>query len=91
MSGPWRLAAHHLANMAIGGTATGSGLDRAAKGMSERPVLGLYKAGSARRPGKVCPGYGAPGARGTTQLGSFTLGYEKRSTTLGCCRRITPN
>ncbi len=55
------------------------------KGMSERSwYWGLYKAGSARRPGKVCPGYGAPWRAGNfLNWGSFTLGYEETKYNLG--------
>ena len=55
------------------------------KGMSERSwYWGLYKAGSARRPGKVCPGYGAPWRKGNyLNWGSFTLGYEETKYNLG--------
>ena len=55
------------------------------KAYSERPwYWGLYKAGSARRPGKVCPGYGAPwAARNYLNWGSFTLGYEETKYNLG--------
>lgn len=45
---------------------------------------GLYKAGSARRPGAVCPGYGAPWRKGNyLNWGSFTLGYEETKYNLG--------
>ncbi len=55
------------------------------KGMSERSwYWGLYKAGSARRPGKVCPAYGAPWRKGNyLNWGSFTLGYEETKYNLG--------
>lgn len=55
------------------------------KGMSERSwYWGLYKAGSSRRPGKVCPGYGAPWRSGNyLNWGSFTLGYEETKYNLG--------
>ncbi len=54
-------------------------------GMSERSwYWGLYKAGSARRPGKVCPAYGAPWRKGNyLNWGSFTLGYEETKYNLG--------
>ena len=49
------------------------------KGLSERAwYWGLYKAGSARRPGKVCPGYGAPWRKGNyLNWGVFCLNYEE--------------
>ncbi len=55
------------------------------EGLSERSwYWGLYKAGSARRPGKVCPGYGAPWRKGNfLNWGSFTLGYEETKYNLG--------
>ena len=55
------------------------------KGYSERSwYWGLYKAGSARRPGKVCPAYGAPWRKGNyLNWGSFTLGYEETKYNLG--------
>ena len=48
-------------------------------GLSERAwYWGLYKAGSARRPGKVCPGYGAPWRKGSyLNWGVFCLNYEE--------------
>ena len=48
-------------------------------GSSERAwYWGLYKAGSARRPGKVCPGYGAPWRKGNyLNWGVFCLNYEE--------------
>ncbi len=54
-------------------------------GLSERSwYWSLYKAGSARRPGKVCPAYGAPWRKGNyLNWGSFTLGYEETKYNLG--------
>jgi len=55
------------------------------KGCSERSwYWGLYKAGSARRPGRVCPGYGAPWRKGNyLNWGSITIGYEETKYNLG--------
>lgn len=45
---------------------------------------GLYKAGSARRPGRACPAYGAPWRKGNyLNWGAFTLGYEETKYNLG--------
>ena len=54
-------------------------------GLSERSwYWGLYKAGSARRPGKVWPGYGAPWRKGNyLNWGCITLNYEESKYNLG--------
>jgi len=48
-------------------------------GQSERSwYWGVYKAASSRRPGKVCPAYGAPWRAGNfLNWGSYTLNYEE--------------
>ena len=55
------------------------------KGYSERSwYWGLYKAGSARRPGKVCPAYAAPWYPSNhVNWGCFTLNYEEVKYNLG--------
>jgi len=49
------------------------------KELSERSwYWGLYKAGSSRRPGKVCPAYNAPWRKGNyTGWGIYILNYEE--------------